>query len=83
MTHNKNLNPLLKLLINCISTRFAPQILSMKDECTFHLLNFLIIGLCNSHANSLLEIISFVIADLFTSAGAPTEVFLYRKCIEH
>ena len=35
ITHNENLNPLLNLLINCISVRLAPQILSIKGECTF------------------------------------------------
>ena len=48
--------PLLNLLTNCISTRSAPQIISIKGECTFLFLSFLIIGLCNSSANSLLEI---------------------------
>ena len=55
-THNKNLNPLLNLLVNYISARSAPQILSTKDECTFRFLKFLIIGLHNSLAHSLLEI---------------------------
>ena len=35
ITHNKNLNPLLDLLINCISAKSAPQILSLNVECTF------------------------------------------------
>ena len=61
MTQNKNLNPLLNLPINYISTRSAPQTLSAKSKCTF--LNFLIIALCNSSASSLLEIISFLVAD--------------------
>ena len=61
ITHNKNLNTLSNLLINCISARSAPQILSIKGKCTFLLLNFPIIGLCNSSANSLLEIFSFSI----------------------
>ena len=51
ITHNENLNPSLNLLINCISAISVPQILSNKDYCTFLLLNFLIIGLCNSSAN--------------------------------
>ena len=34
-----------------MSARPAPQILSVKGECTFLLLNFLITGLCNSSAN--------------------------------
>ena len=40
--HNKYRNPLLNLLINCISAESAYQILSIKSECTFLLLNFLI-----------------------------------------
>ena len=30
--HNKNLNPLLNLLINCVSAKSAPQILSLNLE---------------------------------------------------
>ena len=59
---------LLNLLVNCISARSVPQILSIKDECAFSFLNFLITGLCNSSANSLFEIFSFLIpipANLF------------------
>ena len=59
--YDKYLNPLLNLLISCISAKSAPQILSIKGECTFLLLNFRIIGLCNSSANSLLGIFSFLI----------------------
>ena len=58
LTHNKNL--LLDLLVNCIFAKFALETLSLKGKCTFLLLNVLIIGLCNSSANSLLEIISFL-----------------------
>ena len=58
--HNKKRIPLLSLLISCILARTAPKILSIKDECTFLFSNFLIIGLCNSSGNSLLDIISFV-----------------------
>ena len=57
--------PLFDLLINCIPARSLPQTLSIKSECTFLLSNFLITGSCNSSASSLLEIISFLIADLF------------------
>ena len=39
ITHNKNL-PLLNLHINCTSARSAPEILSVKDECTFLFLSF-------------------------------------------
>ena len=61
----------MNLLINCISARSAPHILSTKDECTFLFSNFLIIGLCNSSAICLLDIISFLIA--------PAEAFLSKK----
>ena len=54
ITHTKNLNPLLNLLTNCVSAALAPQTLSINDECTFLFLNFLITGLCNSSANSLI-----------------------------
>ena len=57
---NKNRNSLLNLLINCISANSLPQILSVKDEYTLRFLNFLIIGLCNSSANSCLLIISLL-----------------------
>ena len=56
ITHNKDLNPLRNLLINCISARSAPQILSIKGKCTFSL-SFLKICLYNSSASSLLEMI--------------------------
>ena len=46
--------------MSCISVRPAPQLLSIKGECTFLLLNILIFGLCNSSVNSLLDIISFL-----------------------
>ena len=63
ITYNKNINPLSNLLIKCISARLAPQMLSIKVGCTFLFFSckFLIIGLCNSSANSLLQIISFLI----------------------
>ena len=60
ITQNTNLNPLLNLLINCISARSVSQILSIKVECSFYFLNFPLIGLHNSSANSLLEICSFL-----------------------
>ena len=52
ITHNKKQIPLLNLLINCISARSAPQLLSIEGEYTFRFSNFLIIGFCNSSANS-------------------------------
>ena len=66
VTHHKNHNPLLNLLTNCISVRSAPQLLSMKDQYTFHFFKF-----SNNSVNSLLGIISFLIvppeADLSAS----------------
>ena len=54
ITNNKNLNPILTLLINCISVRSVPQIFSVKTKCTFLFPDPLIIGLCDSFANFLL-----------------------------
>ena len=73
--YDKNLNPLLNLLINVISARFAMQILSIKGECIFLFPNFLIIGLYNFSPNSLLDIISFLTVLL--------EHFLIKKCLNH
>ena len=60
LTHNKNLNSLFNLLVNCISTKFAFHIFSIKGGGTFLLLNFLIIGYCNSLANFLQGVFSFL-----------------------
>ena len=59
ITHNKKRIPLLNLLTNSISARLAPQILSIKDECTFRFSNFLIIGLSNFSVNCWFDIFSF------------------------
>ena len=56
ITHNKNISPLLNLLISCISAKSAAQMLSIKGECSFLLLIFLIIGFCNSYGNDFSEI---------------------------
>ena len=53
ITHNEKRIPLLDLLINGMSARLAPQILFIKGDSTFLLLNFLIIGLCDFPANFL------------------------------
>ena len=45
-----------------ISARPVPQILSIKDKCTFLFSNILLIGLCNSLTNSLFCIIYFLVA---------------------
>ena len=60
ITHNKKRILFVYLLIDCISARSAPQILSTRGEYTFLFLNFQIIGLYNSSDNSLLEIFSFI-----------------------
>ena len=64
MTHNTNLIPLLRLLVNCISARSAPQILTLNDEYAFLFLNFLIIGLCNSSANCSFCLILLILTPL-------------------
>ena len=56
---NKNVHSL-KLFINCISARSAPQVLPIRGECTFLSLNILLIGLCNYSA-TFFEIFSFLI----------------------
>ena len=58
-THYKT-NFSIRLLINSISAISSPQILSVKDEYIFLFLNFLITDLCNSSANSLFEMFSFL-----------------------
>ena len=64
ITQNKKRILLLRLLINCKAVRLAPQILPIKNECTFLYLNFQTIGIFNPSANSFLEITSFLIAPL-------------------
>ena len=51
IAHNKNLIPLLYLLINCISAKPTPQILSLNAEYTFLFLNFLMMDLSSSSAH--------------------------------
>ena len=95
MTHNKNRNYLLCLLIDCISARSAPQISYSKDECTFRFSNFLVTGLRNSFANCRVQsvtlptqamsegrwfvLVSLFIADLFGRVTVPPEDFLSRN----
>ena len=52
ITHNKKQNPLLHLLINCISANSVAEILPLKDEYIFRFSIFLIIGLCYNLAFS-------------------------------
>ena len=64
--HYKKRIALLNLLINCIAARSsAPLRLPIKDECTFRFSISFIIDLCSSLANSWVEKILFLIADLF------------------
>ena len=49
ITRNKKQILLLNLLINCILARSVPQ-MSLNNDCTFLLSNFLMIGLCSSSA---------------------------------
>ena len=68
MIDNKKLITLLNLLVNYISARSAPEILSIIGECGFLFSNFLIIDLRNSSANSLFHMFSFLTANLFRAA---------------
>ena len=62
ITNNKKQIPLSNLLINCISARSAPQILSIKDECTFPFLSLkCILGITLLRANKNVLIISFIL----------------------
>ena len=79
MTLNKNLNLLLNLLINSISAKYVQQIFSIKGECTFLFSNFLLIGLCNSSARSVLEMVLFLIPDLFANIAASPDVFVSKS----
>ena len=58
--NNKKPIPLLNLSISCISARSGPQIFSIKGEFIYLFSSFLITGSCNSSANSLFEIFSFL-----------------------
>ena len=74
ITHNKNLNPLLNLLINCIFASSAPQ--TFKEWLYFSFLEFLnwfLNWFVHSSANSLLEIFSFltVLPEFFLSKPKP------------
>ena len=74
MKHNKTQNSLFNSLINFISAKAVPQILSLKEKCIFRFFNFLIIGVSNPYANCSFEIISLLLADLFVPLTAPPEV---------
>ena len=67
ITPNKYLIPLLYLLINCTSARSALGILSLKEEYSFRLLNFLVIGLWSSSASQTFQVPRF----WFVSPGLP------------
>ena len=57
ITHNKHRNAISYLLINCISAGSAYQILFLKDEYTLRFSNVLVIGLYNSPANYVFDIV--------------------------
>ena len=59
--YDKHLLPSLNFFLNCISARSVAQIFSIKGDCIFRLLNFLVIDLCNSSAETLFKIFSFSI----------------------
>ena len=75
IAHNKKRIPLLNVLINYVSAKSVSQISSIKGECAFLFSKFLITGLCNSSANSLFQIFSFL--------TVPLEAFFIKKFIDH
>ena len=78
ITHVYLLPNLLNLLINCKSARSAAQILSLKGECTFLFLHFLVIGLCNYSTNS--RIRSETLATLAKSKGCSGLKYSHCQC---
>ena len=68
IAHIKKRIPLLHLLINCITARATPQILSIKGGYTF-----LLIGLCNSLINYCLAKSEGCWFDIFSFLTAPPE----------
>ena len=77
MAHNKYLIPLSYLLINCISAKSTPQMLSLTEEETLLYLNILIIGLWSSFASCQFGI--DFIAELFGSVVTPVPLDFFIK----
>ena len=75
MTHNKNLNPLSHLLINCILFKISTPNIVYKADYTLYFLNFPVIDLCSYSDNSVFDIFSFLTVNLF----APPENFLSKN----
>ena len=86
MAHNNNQNLLWYLLINCIFARSLPEVSSLKYDSTFHFLNLLMIGWCNSPANCRVviskgryfRIIWLLIANLFFRVRLPPSHNIYK-----
>ena len=77
--HNKKQIPLLNFLVNCISARSAPQILSIKGQYTLRFSNFPVSGFCNSSANSHIAKTKGRWFDLISFLTAPKEGFLSKN----
>ena len=76
ITHHKKQIPSSNLLINWISARSGPQILTINDAYFFRFLTFLIICLCNSLANSWFRLILILTAP-------PANLFRLSKVSDH
>ena len=76
ITHHKKQIPSSNLLINWISARSVPQILTINDDYFFRFLTFLIICLWNSLANSSFRLILILTAP-------PANLFRLSKFSDH
>ena len=65
---------IINLLINCMPAKSVPQILTIKDGCTFRFANFLVRGWCSSSAKSVFCMTSFLTA---------LPAVFYRKIINY
>ena len=73
------MNSFIILLMNCISARSAPQILSLKDEYTFLLFKFLNNWFVQFSTNCWFYLISFLIPLPVTDLPASEANFLSKK----
>ena len=67
-----------------MSAKSTPQILSIKNECSFYFSNFLIIGLCSSPADPRVGKSKECWFDIFSLLATPPDaVFFNKNFINH